>query len=644
MTGKKAYPVPEHFQQNSWLTQDQYQAWYQRSIDNPEAFWEEQAQALVTWYESWEKGQSGSFDTFDVSWFNGAKLNVSYNCLDRHLEKHANRTAIIWEADDPKESKKITYQALYEEVCQFANALKELGIKKGDRVCIYLPMIPEVAVAMLACVRIGAIHSVVFGGFSPKALKTRILDSDCKMVITANEDFRGGKKVPLKHNVDEALKDCPNVAHVVVVKRTQSKINWQDNRDKWYHEIVENMPRECDPEVMDANDPLFILYTSGSTGTPKGILHTNGGYLVYVACTFKYIFDYHENEIYWCTADVGWITGHSYIIYGPLCNGATTLIFEGVPSYPTFARYWEIIDKYQVNIFYTSPTAIRALRREGDEWLQSTTRKSLRLMGTVGEPINPDVWEWYYQAVGHKNCPIVDTWWQTETGGILISPLPGATPLKPGAASWPFFGINPAIVDEDGKEILDNQSGRLIMKTPWPGMMKTIYNNQKRFIETYFSTVPGAYLTGDSAHRDDDGYYWISGRNDDVIKISGHRIGTEEVESALLSHEAVSEAAVVPIPNDIKGESIYAFVTPKGHATPNDALKQELIKTVRDHIGPIATPEKIQWADNLPKTRSGKIMRRILRKIANNDITELGDVSTLSDPSVIDALIKGREQ
>jgi acetyl-CoA synthetase len=616
------------------LVEERYQAPYLYSINDSNTFWAEQAQALVSWISPWETVQAGDFQSHTIEWFVKGKLNVSANCLDRHLETRANEIAILWEGDDPNESKSITYQSLYEQVCRLANALKALGVKKGDRICIYLPMIPEIAVAMLACTRIGAIHSVVFGGFSAEALKTRINDCEAKIVITADEGIRGGKKVPLKNNVDEALKDCQSVENVIVVKRTGGAITWEASRDKWYHDCVENMAAQCLPEVMDANDPLFILYTSGSTGKPKGILHSTGGYLVYVASTFKHVFDYREKEIYWCTADAGWITGHSYLIYGPLSQGATTLIFEGVPHYPSFSRFWEIIDKYHVNIFYTAPTAIRALRREGDEYVLKTSRKSLRILGSVGEPINPEVWQWYYDVVGNAKCPIVDTWWQTETGGIMISALPNITPLKPGSASWPFFGIKPAIVDEN----------RLVITKPWPGMMKTIYKNQARFIETYFKDVPGCYLTGDRASCDDEGYYWISGRNDDVIKISGHRIGTEEVESALLTHEAVSEAAVVAIPHEIKGQAIYAFVTPKGHTQPDDALKQALIQTVRNQIGPIATPEVIQWAEGLPKTRSGKIMRRILRKIANNELEDFGDLSTLADPQVVDNLIKGRIQ
>lgn len=612
------------------------------SITQNDLFWAQQAQTYVSWFSPWKVVRTGDFQSSDIKWFCEGKLNVSYNCLDRHLEKRAEQAAILWEGDDPIESKILTYAELHEQVCRFANGLKKQGVQKGDRVCIYLPMIPEIAIAMLACTRIGAVHTVVFGGFSAEALRTRILDCDCRLVITANEGVRGGKSVPLKQNVDEALVQCPNVKKVIVVQRTTSPINWQADRDFWYHELMKEVSTECIAQSMDSDDPLFILYTSGSTGKPKGILHTTGGYLVYVAATFSTVFDYQDNEIYWCTADVGWITGHSYLIYGPLCQGATTVLFEGVPYYPSYARFWEIIDKYQVNIFYTAPTAIRALRREGDQWVQSTSRKSLRILGSVGEPINPEVWEWYYEVVGNNYCPIVDTWWQTETGGILISALPGVTPLKAGSASWPFFGIRPAIVDEEGHIINDNNSGRLVITQPWPGMMKTIYNDHQRFLNDYFRAIPEVYLTGDRAHCDQDGYYWISGRNDDVIKVSGHRIGTEEVESALLVHEAVSEAAVVGISHDIKGQAIYAFVTLKSHIKPDEVLKKALVQTVREHIGSIATPEVIQWTEGLPKTRSGKIMRRILRKIANKEFNDFGDISTLADPSVVESLIKGR--
>lgn len=620
-----------------------YHAIYRHSIEQPEHFWSDVASAVVHWQRTWKAVRVGDFSQGHSDWFVGGQLNVSENCLDRHLATRGDQVAIIWEGDDSHDNRTLTYRELYEQVCRLANVLKKKGIMKGDRVCIYLPMIPEIAVAMLACTRVGAVHTVVFGGFSPEALKTRIKDCEPKLVITADEGVRGGKRIPLKHNVNEALKADTSVNFVIVVKRTGENIAWQERRDSWYHQEIADAQVVCEPEVMEANDPLFILYTSGSTGKPKGILHTTGGYFVYVTATFKHIFDYREKEIYWCTADAGWITGHSYLVYGPLSNGATTLIFEGVPHYPTFSRCWEIIDKYNVNIFYTAPTAIRALRREGDEWVNACTRKSLRLLGTVGEPINPEVWEWYHRVVGEGRCDIVDTWWQTETGGILLSPIPGQTPLKPGAASWPFFGIVPAIVDEDGQHITNNESGRLVITAPWPGMMKTIYGDHPRFLATYFTDVKGVYLTGDRAHCDPQGYYWISGRNDDVIKISGHRIGTEEVESAILEHPAVSEAAVVPVEHEIKGQSIYAFVITKNHVVVSNALKEEIMQTVRQQIGAIAVPEQIQWASGLPKTRSGKIMRRILRKIANHDEANLGDTSTLADSAVIDALIQGNE-
>lgn len=635
--------LPHSTIKNAWVNKEKYQEWYQQSLENPEKFWAEQAQQFITWDKKWEKVLSGSWQTYDVKWFQGGKLNACVNCLDRHLEKRGQQTAILWEGDDPSEIKKISYQTLYQQVCQLANGLKELGVKKGDRVCIYLPMIPEIAIAMLACARIGAIHSVVFGGFSAESLKTRVLDSNCQIVITANEGLRGKKVIPLKHNVDIALQACPEVKKVIVVKRTANSCDMQNARDIWYHELVAKQTDDCPAESMDANDPLFILYTSGSTGKPKGILHSTGGYLVYVAMTHQYIFDYHADEIYWCTADAGWITGHSYGIYAPLINGATTLLFEGVPNYPTPARFWEMIDRHNVNIFYTAPTAIRALRREGDQWLEKTSRESLRILGSVGEPINPEAWKWYYEIVGKNRCPIVDTWWQTETGGIMISPLPGATPLKPGSAAWPFFGVSLAIVDDQGRELPDNTMGNLIITKPWPGMMQTVYQDKERFIKTYFQEIPNNYLSGDLAYRDADGYYWISGRSDDVIKISGHRIGTQEVESALISHHAVSEAAVVAIPDEIKGQNIYAFVTLKTGIQSSEQLKKELSDTVRNVIGAIATPKHIQWTEGLPKTRSGKIMRRLLRKIATNDVDDLGDLSTLADPTVVDELIKNRE-
>lgn len=639
----KRYPVPNNFSKKTHINQQQYQALYQYSISDPDNFWAEQAKKFIHWFKPWETVKSGNFEQLNVRWFIGGKLNACYNCVDRHLATRANQTAILWEGDN-QETLSLTYATLHEKICQFANALKQLGVKKGDRVCIYLPMIPEIAIAMLACARIGAIHFVVFGGFSADALKMRILDTNCRLVITADEGVRGGKIIPLKKNVDTALKDCPNVKNVIVVKRTNNFIAWQEKQDIWYHEIIANQSIDCPCEEMDAEDPLFILHTSGSTGKPKGVLHVTGGYLVYAAITHQYVFDYHDGDIYWCTADAGWITGHSYVVYGPLTNGAITLIFEGVPHYPNFSRFWEIVDKYQVNIFYTAPTAIRALRREGDTWVTRTKRTSLQLLGSVGEPINPDVWEWYYQVVGNSCCPIVDTWWQTETGGILIAPLPGATSLKPGSATRPFFGIVPAIVDDVGKNSANNTLGNLVITQPWPGMMCTIYGDDARFKETYFKTFPGKYLTGDSAYCDEEGYYWIKSRNDDVIKVAGHRLGTEEIESALLSHTAVAEAAVVGIPDEIKGESIYAFVTTKVDVPQTDKLKQELIQHVVDAIGSIAKPKTIQWAAALPKTRSGKIMRRILRKIACGELKDLGDTSTLADPGVVEDLIQEKRR
>ena len=640
MSKNKKYEIPSAFAKRAYLNQQQYHVLYKRSIENPQEFWGEQADIFVSWFQKWHTIKTGGFSKLDLAWFVGGKLNACYNCLDRHLEKRKSQTAIIWEGDDPKDVRHITYQELYNEVCRFANVLKKQGLKKGDRVCIYLPMIPEAAVAILACARIGAIHSVIFAGFSPEALKTRLLDAEVQLVITADEGLRGGKIIPLKKNVDTALEFCPIVKTVIVVKRTGNIIHWDNNRDRWYHEQMKTAEAVCPPESMDANDPLFILYTSGSTGKPKGVLHTVGGYLVYTAVTHHYIFDYHEGDIYWCTADIGWITGHSYLLYGPLTNGATTLLYEGTPSYPNFSRFWEIIDRHQVNIFYTAPTAIRALRREGEEWVKQTSRKSLLLLGTVGEPINPDVWEWYHQVVGEGRCPIVDTWWQTETGSIMIAPLPGATPLKPGSACWPFFGIEPAIVNDQNELIRDDQPGKLIIKQPWPGLMQSIYGNRQRYLD-YFKEIPERYLSGDGAYRDAEGYFWITGREDDLIKVSGHRLGTEELESAFLSHPAISEAAVVAIPHEIKGQAIYAYVTTKKGVQHSEELKKELIDHLRLTIGPIATPEAIQWTADLPKTRSGKIMRRILRKIACHDLENLGDTSTLANPAVVNDLISG---
>lgn len=642
MTNPKIYPVSKEFSKHAYVDEKLYQSLYKRSLEDPENFWGEQAEKFVTWFSPWNRVLTGDFQNLDVEWFTDGKLNACYNCVDRHLPDRANQIAIIWEGDNPNESLQISYAKLYEKVCRFANVLKKFGVQKGDRVCIYLPMIPEAIVAMLACARIGAIHSVVFAGFSSEALSDRILDADCQLVITANEGIRGNKMIPLKFNMDEALINCPHVKTVIVLKRTENNVPWNHKRDVWYHECENTVSNECPCEVMDANDPLYILYTSGSTAKPKGILHVTGGYLVYVAITHQYVFNYQEGDIYWCTADVGWVTGHSYAVYGPLCNGATSVIFEGTPNFPTPSRYWEIVDKYQVNIIYSAPTAIRALRREGDAWVKNTSRKSLKLLGTVGEPINPEVWRWYYEVVGDNHCPIVDTWWQTETGGILISPLPGATPLKPGSATKPFFGIVPAIFDDHGNVVESNKVGKLVITRPWPGMLRTVYKNPERFIDAYFKEFPGNYLTGDNARCDEEGYFWITGRNDDVLKVSGHRISTGELESVLLEHPLVAEAGVVGILDEIKGESIYAFVTLKLNAKPSEQLKTELIQQVRHSIGAIAAPDYIQWTEGLPKTRSGKIMRRLLRKIANNDLADLGDTSTLADPQVVESLVEGR--
>ncbi|MGB5298799.1 MAG: acetate--CoA ligase [Thiogranum sp.] len=643
MSEEKIYPVPESFAAQAHIDAALYQEMYKHSVDDPEGFWAEQAEKFVSWYKPWNKVLEWDFSEGKISWFEGAELNVCYNCVDRHLESRGDQVAIIWEGDDPNEDKKITYRELHREVCSFANVLKARGVQKGDRVCIYLPMIPEAAYAMLACARIGAVHSVVFGGFSPESIKDRILDSDCRVVITADEGIRGGKAVPLKSNTDKALESCPNVHTVVVVKRTGGDVQWQAQRDVWLHEIAGTVDSDCEPARMDAEDPLFILYTSGSTGKPKGVLHTSGGYLLFAAITHKYVFDYHDGEHYWCTADVGWITGHTYILYGPLNNGATTLMFEGIPTYPDASRLWQVCDKHQVTTFYTAPTAIRALMREGEEPVRKTSRSSLRLLGTVGEPINPEAWEWYHKVVGDARCPIVDTWWQTETGGHLITPLPGATALKPGSATTPFFGVVPALVDNEGDLLEGAAEGNLVITRPWPGQMRTVYGDHQRFINTYFSTYPGMYVTGDGARRDEDGYYWITGRVDDVLNVSGHRLGTAELESALVLHNDVAEAAVVGYPHDIKGQGIYAYVTLVKGVEYTDALKTELIRLVRNEIGPIATIDVIQWAPGLPKTRSGKIMRRILRKIAANEIDSLGDTSTLADPGVVDDLKANRE-
>ncbi|MFT4613071.1 MAG: acetyl-CoA synthetase [Bacteroidia bacterium] len=636
-------PVPANFG-DAHINADSYRTQYQRSIEDPESFWAEMANSFLSWEQTWDKVVDYDFSRGDAQWFAGGKLNVSYNCIDRHLPQRAAQTALIWEGDDPADSKHITYAELKDNVCRLANTLKARGVKKGDRVCIYMPMIPEATYAMLACTRIGAVHSVVFGGFSPEALKDRILDSDCQTLITADEGVRGGKPVPLKSNADKALAFCPNVRTCLVVHRTGGNIDWQEERDIWYHETVDQASSDCVPESMDAEDPLFILYTSGSTGKPKGVLHTTGGYLLQAAMTFKYTFDYREGDIYWCTADVGWVTGHTYIVYGPLANGAISLMFEGVPTYPDAGRCWEIVDKHQVNIFYTAPTAIRALQAVGDEPVTRSSRASLKLLGTVGEPINPEAWEWYYNVVGDQRCPIVDTWWQTETGAHMITPLPGAMDLKPGSATLPFFGVQLALLNEEGEEIEGPGAGYLVIKGSWPSQLRTVYGDHQRMIDTYFSTYKGYYFTGDGASRDEDGYYWITGRVDDVLNVSGHRMGTAEIESALVLHEKIAEAAVVGFPHDIKGQAIYAFVTPMQGVEPDDELRKELIQLCVQEIGAIAKPEIIQWAPGLPKTRSGKIMRRILRKIAENELDSLGDTSTLADPSVVESLIANRTE
>lgn len=639
---EKVYPVPAEVAARAWINNDQYLSMYQRSVDDPEGFWAEQADQFLSWSKRWDKVLDWDFTKGHIRWFEGGKLNVSENCLDRHLATRGDQVAIIWEGDNPSEDKKITYKQLHEDVCKFANALKSLGVKKGDRVCIYMPMIPETAVVMLACTRIGAVHSIVFGGFSPDSLKDRIIDAACNVVVTSDEGLRGGRKVPMKANADKALQSTPSVQKMVVVKRTGSNVAWDDKRDVWYHELMAKASADCPPEPMDAEDPLFILYTSGSTGKPKGVLHTTGGYLLHAAITHKYVFDYHDGDIYWCTADVGWVTGHTYIVYGPLANGATSIMFEGIPTYPDAGRFWQVVDKHQVNIFYTAPTAIRSLMREGEAPVKAASRKSLRLLGSVGEPINPEAWEWYYHNVGDSRCPIVDTWWQTETGSILITPLPGATALKPGSATRPFFGVCPALADSEGNLLEGATDGNLVITRPWPGMMRTVYGDHQRFIETYFSMYKGLYFTGDGARRDEDGYYWITGRVDDVINVSGHRMGTAEVESALVLHPSVAEAAVVGFPHDIKGQGIYAYVTLKVGIEPTEELRKELITHVRKEIGPIASPDALQWAPGLPKTRSGKIMRRILRKIAANEVDQLGDTSTLADPAVVTDLVDNR--
>ena len=645
MTDSLVYPVLDASQANAFIDNDTYLSMYKRSVEDNVGFWGEMGKR-IDWFTPYTEVKDVSFEKSDlhVRWYADGVTNVAYNCIDRHLETRGDQTAIIWEGDDPRVDKNITYNMLHAEVCKLANAMKEMGVTKGDRVTLYMPMIPEAAFAMLACARIGAVHSIVFGGFSPEALAGRIIDCDAKLVITADEGLRGSKAVPLKANVDKAMEhpSITTVTHVLVVKRTGGKIDWDDSRDVWYHDAVAHASTVCAAEPMNAEDPLFILYTSGSTGTPKGVLHTTGGYLVYAAMTHQYVFDYHDGDIYWCAADVGWVTGHSYIVYGPLANGATTLMFEGIPTYPDSGRMGQVIDKHQVNILYTAPTAIRTLMSKGDEATASSSRKSLRLLGSVGEPINPEAWDWYYKKFGESRCSIVDTWWQTETGGIMITPLPGATALKPGSATRPFFGVQPQLVDADGNVLEGEAEGNLVLVDSWPGQMRTIYGDHERFIQTYFSAYEGKYFTGDGVRRDADGYYWITGRVDDVLNVSGHRLGTAEIESALVAHPAVAEAAVVGYPHDMKGQGIYVYVTPMSGVYPDDALTKELVAWVRKEIGPIATPDLIQWTPGLPKTRSGKIMRRILRKIAANEYGELGDTSTLADPAVVDELIDNR--
>ncbi len=642
MSNVKVYDVKPEIAVSAHINAESYRTLYKQSVEQPELFWAEQALQFLTWNKPWHTVMNYDYPTGFIRWFEGATLNVSVNCIDRHLETRAEQVAIIWEGDDPTQDKKITYRQLHEDVCKFANVLKAQGVKKGDRVCIYLPMISEAASVMLACTRIGAVHSVVFGGFSAEALKDRLLDSDCHYVVCADEGYRGGKTIAIKANVDLAAASCPELKKVIVIKNTGNPVAWHEPRDLWYHQAMVEASSICPPEEMDAEDPLFILYTSGSTGKPKGILHSTGGYLLYAAMTHKYVFDYHDGDIYWCTADIGWVTGHSYMIYGPLCNGATTLLFEGVPTYPEADRFWRIIDKHQVNIFYTAPTAIRALMAQGDDFVIRTDRSSLRILGSVGEPINPEAWEWYYHVVGNDRCPIMDTWWQTETGGILITPLPGVTPLKPGSATLPFFGIIPEIMDQQGHIMEGVAEGVLVISRPWPGQARSLYGDHQRFVETYFKNYLGYYFAGDGANRDADGYFWITGRVDDVINVSGHRMGTAEVESALVLHPQVAEAAVVGYPHDIKGQGIYAYVTLNNGVIPTEELRKELIALVRTEIGAIANPDIIQWAPGLPKTRSGKIMRRILRKIAANELDNLGDISTLADPAVVEDIIKHR--
>ena len=643
MNKERIYNPSQSILENSNISSSEFEELYKKSLENPDQFWSEQADKYLDWNQRWTQIQETDIKKGEIAWFKGGKLNASVNCIDRHLPENSEKIAFIWEGDNPNESKNITYQELHDEVCKFSNVLKLRGVTKGDRVCIYMPMIPEATYAMLACARIGAIHSVVFGGFSPESLKDRILDSDCQTVITADEGLRGGKKVPLKENVDEALVGCPNVHTVLVISRTGAEVSWNEDCDVKYEEISKDISNKCEPEIMDSEDPLFILYTSGSTGKPKGVLHTTGGYLLQAAISHKLVFDYKDEEIYWCTADVGWVTGHSYIVYGPLANGATSLIFEGIPTHPSPSRFWEVIDKHQVNIFYTAPTALRALMAQGDQYVETSSRSSLRILGTVGEPINPEAWEWYFKVVGASSCPIVDTWWQTETGAMMITPIAGFTAMKPGSATKPFLGIEPALLDEHGEEIIGEGSGNLVIKSSWPSQIRTVYGDHQRCIDTYYSMYPGYYTTGDGARRDSDGYYWITGRVDDVLNVSGHRLGTAEVESALVLHQEVAEAAVVGYEHEIKGQGIYCYVTLMSGTTPNEELKSDLINLVAKEIGPIAKPDIIQWAPGLPKTRSGKIMRRILRKIASNEIKDLGDTTTLADPSVVEELITNRE-
>ena len=637
----KTYPVPSAFGQHALVNESQYQEMYRRSVEEPDSFWAEQAETLQ-WSKRWDKVQDCDYREAKIRWFEGGKLNACVNCVDRHLPRHADKVAILWQGEDDSNTRSLTYGEVHQAVCRMGNAMRQRGVKRGDKVSIYMPMVPEAMIAMLACARIGAVHSVVFGGFSSQSLRDRIQDSGCVLVITADAAVRGGRAIALKERVDEAVAECPDVHTVLVMRLSGDDVKWQDGRDLWLHEAMDAAGADCPAEDMDAEDPLFILYTSGSTGKPKGVLHTTGGYLLYASLTHKYVFDCHDDDVYWCTADVGWITGHSYMTYGPMANAATSLVYEGIPTYPHSGRFWELVERYKVSLFYTAPTVLRSLMREGNEPVQKYDRSSLRVLGSVGEPINADAWNWYHQVVGEGRCPIVDTWWQTETGGIMITPLPGATELKPGSATRPFFGIVPALLDSDGKEAEGEASGNLVITRSWPGQMRTVYGDHKRFFETYFSAYPGYYFSGDGARRDSDGYYWITGRVDDVINVSGHRIGTAEVESALGQHQSVAESAVVGYPHDIKGQGIYAYVTLKQGQEPSDGLRKELVGKVREIIGPVASPDVIQWAPGLPKTRSGKIMRRILRKVAANECEQLGDTSTLADPSVVDDLMANR--